>query len=101
MYEVKATVARDAMVTPGSVFLFALGNNQRVPLTQEGPEYRGLYSVRCQNSFPLQILDEWKTQAFSVGKKLVQPQPRQIKLSGPRLADEASVDGSGKGPEGG
>src|SRR5256886_10710465 len=52
MYEVKATVERDAMVTPGSVFLFALDNNQRVPLTQEGPEYRGLYSVRCQNSFP-------------------------------------------------
>ena len=91
MYEVKATVARDAMVTPGSVFLFA----------QEGPEYRGLYSVRCQNSFPLQILAEWKTQAFSVRKKLVPPQPRQIKLTEPPLAYEASFDASGKEPKGG
>ena len=101
MYEVKATVARDAMVTPGSVFLFALGNNQRVPLTQEGSEYRGLYSVRCQNSFPLEILAEWKTQAFSVRKKLVPPQPRQIKLIEPPLAYEASFDASGKEPKGG
>ena len=56
MYEIKATVTRDALVTPGSVFLFALGNNQRIPLSQEGPEWHGLYSVRCQGSFPLQIL---------------------------------------------
>ena len=101
MYEVKATVERDAMVTPGSVFLFALDNNQRVPLTQEGPEYRGLYSVRCQSSFPLQILAEWKTQGFSVRKKLVPPQPRQIKLTEPPLAYEASFDASGKEPKGG
>src|SRR5437588_13124320 len=101
MYEVKATVARDAMVTPGSVFLFALGNNQRVPLTQEGAEYRGLYSVRCQNSFPLQILAEWKTQAFSVRKKLVPPQPRQIKLTEPPLAYDARFHASGKEPKGG
>lgn len=102
MYEVKATVARDTMVTPGSVFLFALGNNQKVPLSQAGPEFRGLYSVRCQSSFPLQILAEWKTQAFSVRHKLVPPQqPRQIQLTEPPLAYTASFDASGKEPKGG
>ncbi len=101
MYEVRATVARDAMVSTGSVFLFALGNNQKVPLSQTGSEYHGLYSVRCQSSFPLQILAEWKTQAFSVRHKLVPPQPRQIKLNEPPLAYEASFDSSGKEPKGG
>jgi hypothetical protein len=101
MYEIKASVARDAMVSSGSVFLFALGNNQKVPLSQTGSEYHGLYQVRCQSSFPLQILAEWKTQAFSLRKKLVPPQPRQIKLVEPPLAYEASFDSSGKEPKGG
>ena len=101
MYEIKATATRDAMVTPGSVFLFALGTNQKIPMTQSGAEYRGLYSVRCQSSFPLQILAEWKTQGFSVRHKLVPPQPRQIKLTEPPLAYEASFDSSGKMPKGG
>ena len=101
MYEVKATVTRDAMVTPGSVFMFALGTNQKIPMTQSDGEYRGLYSVRCQSSFPLQILAEWKTQGFSVRHKLVPPQARQIKLTEPPLAYEASFDSSGKMPKGG
>jgi len=67
MYDIKATVTRDALVTPGSVFLFALGeNHQRISLSQEGSEWRGLYSVRCQSSFPLQILAEWKLQGLAV-----------------------------------
>jgi hypothetical protein len=98
MYDIKATVTRDALVTPGSVFLFALGNNQRVPLSQYGSEYRGLYSVRCQSSFPLQILAEWKLQGLSVRHKLVPPQPRQITLTEPPLAYTASFDSSGKAP---
>lgn len=101
MYEVKATVARDAMVTPGSVFLFALGNNQKIPMTQEGSEYHGLYSVRCQSSFPVQILAEWKTQAFSVRQKLTPPQPREIKLTEPPLAYTQSIDSAGAMPKGG
>src|SRR2546430_11011796 len=38
-------------------------------LSQEGPEWHGLYSVRCQGSFPLQILAEWKVQGLSVRHK--------------------------------
>ena len=101
MYDIKATVTRDALVTPGSVFLFALGNNQRVPLSQEGGEWLGLYSVRCQSSFPVQILAEWKLQGFAVRHKLVPPQPRQIKLTEPPFAYTASFDASGKPPKGG
>src|SRR5204862_481254 len=101
MYEIKATVTRDALVTPGSVFLFALGNNQRIPLSQEGPEWHGLYSVRCQGSFPLQILAEWKVQGLSVRHKLVPPQPREVKLDEPSLSYSASFDSSGKPPKGG
>jgi hypothetical protein len=101
MYDIKATVARDALVTPGSVFLFALGENQRIPLSQEGSEWRGLYSVRCQSSFPLQILAEWKLQGLSVRHKLVPLQPRQIKLKEPSLAYSASFDSAGKVPKGG
>jgi hypothetical protein len=101
MYDIKATVKRDALVTPGSVFLFALGDNQRIPLSQEGSEWRGLYSVRCRSSFPLQILAEWKLQGLAVRHALVPPQPRQIKLSEPALAYSASFDSAGKAPKGG
>lgn len=101
MYDIKATVTRDALVTPGSVFLFALGDNQRVPLRQEGSEWSGLYSVRCRSSFPLQILAEWKLQGLAVHHKLVPLQPRQIKLVEPPLAYTASFDSAGKAPKGG
>jgi hypothetical protein len=102
MYDIKATVTRDALVTPGSVFLFALGsNNQRISLSQEGSEWRGLYSVRCQSSFPLQILAEWKLTGLAVRHKLVPPQPRQIKLLEPSLTYSASFDSAGKPPKGG
>jgi hypothetical protein len=101
MYDIKATVTRDTLVSPGSVFLFALGDNQRIPLSQEGSEWRGLYSVRCRSSFPLQILAEWKTQAFSVRHRLMPPQPRQIKLIEPSLTYTASFDSAGKAPKGG
>ena len=98
MYDIKATVTRDTLVTPGSVFLFALGDNQRIPLSQEGSEWRGLYSVRCRDSFPLQILAEWKLQGLAVHHKLVPPQPRQVKLTEPPLAYTASFDSAGKVP---
>lgn len=101
MYEIKATVTREALVSPGSVFLFALGSSERIPLTQSASEYHGLYSVRCKGSFPLQILAEWKTQAFSVRHKLVPPQPREIKLVEPPLPFQQSFDSAGKMPKGG
>jgi hypothetical protein len=102
MYEVSATVTRDAMVTPGSVYLFAIGGNQRITLnpSADGSEWRGLYSVRCQNSFPLQFLAEWK-MTFSVKHKLVPPEPRMIKLTEPALTRSASIDTSAKEPKGG
>src|SRR4030088_2457473 len=101
MYDIKATVTRDTLVTPGSVFLFALGDNQRIPLSQEGSEWRGLYSVRCRSSFPLQILAEWKLQGLAVHHKLGPPQPRQIKLNQPRVAYTGSFDSAGQAPKGG
>ncbi|HEY0767974.1 MAG TPA: hypothetical protein VGD47_08445 [Steroidobacteraceae bacterium] len=101
MYEIKATVTRDALVTPGSVFVFALGNDQKIPLSQDGSEWRGLYSVRCQSSFPVQFLAEWHRAALDVKKKIVPPQPRQIKLKEPPLTFAASFDASGKMPKGG
>src|SRR5258708_33969282 len=99
MYDIKATLKRDALVTPGSVFLFALGNNQRVPLNQEGGEWLGPYSVRCQGSFPLQIPAEWKLQGFAVRPKLLPLQPRQVKLTEPPFADTASLHPPGKPPQ--
>jgi hypothetical protein len=101
MYDIKATVTRDTLVTPGSVFLFALGDNQRISLSQEGSEWRGLYSVRCQSSFPLQILAEWKLQGLAVRHKLVPLQPRQIRLIEPPFAYSGSFDSAGKAPKGG
>src|SRR5258708_35988254 len=96
MYDIKATVTRDTLVTPGSVFLFALGDNQRISLSQEGSEWRGLYSVRCQSSFRLQILDEWKLTGLAVRHKVVAPQLRQIKLVEPPLSYSARFDSAGK-----
>jgi hypothetical protein len=101
MYEIKATVTRDTLVSPGSVFLFALGNNQRVALTQEGSEFHGLYPVKCQSSFPVQILAEWKVQGLAVHNKVVPPQPRLITLTEPPLAYSAEFDSSGQAPKGG
>jgi hypothetical protein len=60
-----------------------------------------LYSVRCQSSFPLQILAEWQLQGLSVRHKLAPPQPREIKLIEPALTRTASFDSSGKAPKGG
>src|SRR5258707_9411173 len=101
MSDITRPVKRGARVTPASVFLFALGSKQRILLSQEGSEYRGLYSVRCQSSFPLQILAEWKLQGLAVRHKLMPPQPRQIKLVEPAFAYSAIFDSAGKAPNGG
>jgi hypothetical protein len=97
MYQVSATVQRDAMVVPGSVYLFAIGGNQKINLSSngDGSEWHGLYEVRCADSFPLQFLAEWK-MTFSVQHKLVPPDPRMIKLTEPPQVREATIDTSAK-----
>jgi hypothetical protein len=99
MYEVSATISRDSLVTAGSVFVFALGEKQKITLSSsaDGTEWRGLYSVRCQNSFPLQFMAEWKG-AVDLKQKVVPAQPRQIKLIEPPLTKQASFDAPGKKP---
>jgi hypothetical protein len=97
MYEVSATVTRDSMVAPGSVYLFAIGGNQKINLTAsgDGSEWHGLYQARCTDSFPLQFLAEWR-MSFSVKHKLVPPDPRMIKLTEPPQPRQATIDTSGK-----
>jgi hypothetical protein len=102
MYPVSASVTRDSMVTAGSVFLFAVGGQQRFNMSSDanGSEWHGLYEVRCKSSFPLQFLAEWR-MTFSVKQKLVPPQPRMIKLDEPPFKASGSFDSSGKEPKGG
>jgi hypothetical protein len=97
MYGISATVTRDSMVTPGSVFLFAIGGNQKINLTPtgDGSEWHGLYQARCVDAFPLQFLAEWR-MTFSVKQKLVPPDPRMIKLTEPPQLREAPIDTSAK-----
>jgi hypothetical protein len=103
MYEVKATVAPDAMVTPGSVFLFGVSGNKRIELTADrsGTTWQGMYAIRCQPSFPLQLRAVWNLQGLTTKQKLVPDQPREIKLIEPDPTAAASIDSSGKSPKGG
>ena len=104
MYEIKATVARDSLVTPGSVFLFGLSGQQRIELNsnRDGTEWRGLYAIRCKPGFPLQLLAAWKLQGLTTKQKLVPPQPREIKLVEQPPPREASIaTTTGKSPKGG
>jgi hypothetical protein len=102
MYEVSVAVTRDALVSPGSVYVFATGNGQKITLSAnaDGSQWRGLYSARCRSSFPLQFVAEWK-QPLDVKRKVVPPQPREVRLIEPPLTRTASFDGSGKAPKGG
>jgi hypothetical protein len=105
MYEIKASVTADSLVSPGSVFLFALVGKQRIDLAanRAGTEWRGMYSVRCKPEFPLQLLAIWKLQGLTTKEKVVPPQPREIKLLEPQPTAEATIDtsGSSKPPKGG
>ncbi len=102
MYEIKATVTRDSLVTPGSVFLFAVGGAKRIDMTpdREGAQWHGIYSIRCRSSFPLQFRAVWKEQGLTTGQKLVPAKPREVQLTPPPLPREASVDTSAKSPKG-
>jgi hypothetical protein len=102
MYEVSAAVSRDTLVTPGSVYVVATGDSQKVVLSPnaDGSQFHGLFSVRCRSSFPLQFVVEWKLP-FDVRRKVVPPQPREVRLSEPPLTRTAGFDSSGKEPKGG
>jgi hypothetical protein len=107
MYQVTATTSEGALVTPGSLVLFAISDSQRVTLSlnSDGSGWHGLLPVRCQSSFPLQILAVWRLQGTSTRNMLVPPQPRQIKLTEPPLSkqegfDTAAKPGENKAPKG-
>lgn len=105
MYEIKATVVPDSMVTPGSVTLFGLSGKQRIELVanRAGTEFHGMYAVRCQPSFPLQLKAIWRLQGLATKEKVVPDQPREIKLIEPEPTPTLVVDTTGpnKPPKGG
>lgn len=102
MYVVSAAVSRGALVTPGSVYVVAIGDGQKVVLSPnaDGSQFHGLYSARCRGSFPLQFVVEWKLP-FDVRRKVAPPQPRQVQLIEPPLTRTAGFDASGREPKGG
>src|ERR1700727_1460842 len=82
MYEVKVTVAPDALVTPNSIFLRGFSGNQRIEMTpnRAGTEWHGMYAVRCQASFPVQFAAIWKIQGIATKQKVEPAQPQVVKL---------------------
>ena len=102
MYELSVSVTRDALVTPGSVYVMGVSDRQKVSLSpnSDGSRWQGLYPVRCKSSFPLQFVVEWKLP-FDLRRKVVPAQPRQVRLIEPPLTRTASFDSSGKAPKGG
>jgi hypothetical protein len=105
MYEIKATVVPDALVTPGSIFLRGVSGTQRIEMTpnRAGTEWHGMYAIRCQPAFPLQIAAIWKLQGLTTKQKVVpEPQPREIKLVEKEPDKTATIDTTaGKPPKGG
>jgi hypothetical protein len=101
MYQVTATASSGALVTPGSLVMFAIGeDNKRVELRQYSDgAWKGLYSTRCHNSFPLQMLAVWRVQGLSTRQALVPAQPRQIKLTEPPLTQREGFDTSAQATE--
>jgi len=102
MYEIKASVTRDALVSPGSVYLFAVGGGKRIDMEsdKQGQEWHAFYSVKCAGSFPLQFEAIWKRQGLSTGSKLIPDRPRDIQLTPPPLTKEATIDTSAKSNKG-
>jgi hypothetical protein len=105
MYEIKATVAPDALVTPGSIFLRGVSGTQRIEMTpnRAGTEWHGMYAIRCQASFPLQIAAIWKIQGLTTKQKVEPLQAREIKLVEKEPGEKAvTLDTTaGKSPKGG
>jgi len=104
MYEIKATVVPDSMVSPGSVFLYGLSGQQRIEMqpNRAGTEWHGMYAIRCHSSFPLQLKAIWKLQGLTTREKIVpEGAAREIKLTEPEPTKSATIDTSGKSPKGG
>lgn len=105
MYEIKATVVPDSMVSPGSVFLYGLSGQQRIEMSpnRAGTEWHGMFAIRCHASFPLQLKAIWKLQGLTTKDKVVpETGPREIKLLEPEPPKEAPpIDTTGKSPKGG
>jgi len=94
MYKITASASTGALVTPGSLVMFAIGeDNKKVELRQfSDGSFQGLYPTRCHSSFPLQILAVWRLQGLSTRQSLTPLQPRQIKLTEPPLTKEEGFD---------
>ncbi|MBV8300884.1 MAG: hypothetical protein JOY68_03055 [Candidatus Dormibacteraeota bacterium] len=102
MYEVSAIVAHDFLVTPGSIYVVAQGDKQRIVLTPNADrtEWHGLYSVRCRSSFPLQFVIDWKLP-LDVRRKVVPAVPHQVRLLEPPLTRAVTLESAGTAPKGG
>jgi hypothetical protein len=102
LYELKATVSRDSMVTPGTVYLFALAAPKRVDMLpdKQGLHWEGYFPARCVSSFPLQFQVIWKRQGLSTGIKLVPEKPREVQLTPPPLTKEVTIDTSARSSKG-
>ena len=103
MYELSASVAPDSLVTPHSVVLFAISDGKKLTLTPDADfsRYRGFFSVRCRDSFPLQLYAVWRLQGLTTAHKLFPAQPRQIRLLEPPPPRLARFDSAGEAPRGG
>ncbi|GAC1455793.1 MAG: hypothetical protein PVS2B3_14900 [Steroidobacteraceae bacterium] len=103
MYELSARVMADALVTPHSVVLFAISGGQKLTLTPDADfsHYRGLYSVRCRDRFPLQLYAVWRLQGLTTMHKLFPAQPREVRLIEPPPPRAARFDASATMPRGG
>lgn len=100
MYDVSATAKTGALVMPGSLVMFALGDNQKLSMARaRDGSWHAMYSVRCASGFPLQFMALWRLQGLMVKDKLVPRQPRQVKLTEPPLTRQASFDTAGKPPD--
>ena len=98
MYEVKASVERDAMVGPGSVFVSAIIDDHAIPLEadRDRQQWQALYAVRCHSSFQLQYRAVWSIQSITTRAKLFPDQPRTVHLAEPPLTQDVLIDTSGK-----
>ena len=102
LYELRASTSQDALVTPGSVYLFAVGGPERIDMQsdKQGQEWRAFYPAKCVSSFPLQFQAIWKRQGLSTGSKLVPDKPRQVQLTPPPLTKEVTIDTSARSNKG-
>lgn len=99
LYEVRAEVRPGALVNPNTVYLFALGERQRVALAPvgEGQLWTGLYSARCRSRLPLQLQAIWKLEGMVTRQRRIPPSPREIRLLPRPPARDTRVTTGGPG----